>query len=77
MIPGKLGLFANISMYSHYVCEVLYSTRAAQNGIFHQKYVDRLNFITTVARITYTISCRSTDVRIYSYGVPWSRILQP
>ena len=36
----------------HYVYVVLYSTRAAQNGILHQKDVDRLNFITTVVRIT-------------------------
>ena len=43
----RLGLFANISMYSHYVYAVLYSTRAAQNGILHQKDVDRVKFITT------------------------------
>ena len=39
-------------MYSHYVYVVLYSTRAAQNGFLHQKNVNRLNFITTVVRIT-------------------------
>ena len=39
-------------MYSHYVYVALYSTRAAQNGIFRQEDVDRLNFITTAIRIT-------------------------
>ena len=48
----RLRLFANIRMYSHYVYVVLYGTRAAQNGILRQKDVDRLNFITTVVRIT-------------------------
>ena len=38
-------------MNSHYAYVVLYSTRAAQNGISHQKDVDMLNFITTVVRI--------------------------
>ena len=47
-----LRLFSNISMYSHYVHVTLYSTRATRNDILHQKDVDRLNFITTVVRIT-------------------------
>ena len=53
-IDENLRLLANISIniYFHYVHVVLYSGRAAQNDILHQKDVDRLNFITTVVRIT-------------------------
>ena len=48
----RLRLFADIRMYLRYLFVVLYSSRAAQIIILHHKDVDRLNFITTVVRIT-------------------------
>ena len=51
----RLCLFANIIMYSHYVYLVLYSTRAAQNGILHQEDVGRLIFIATTCCTYYSI----------------------
>ena len=62
-------LFANTSMYSHYVDVVLYSTHVVQNVIFHQKDVD------TAVHITVYYILQEYVLRISSNSVRWSGIL--
>ena len=63
-------------MYSHDVYVVMYRTHAAENSTLPQKDVDRLNVYPLLYVLPYTISCRSTALRICSYSVPRSSILQ-
>ena len=72
----RLRLFADIRMYLRYLFVVLYSSRAAQIIILHHKDVDRLNFITTVARMTAYYILQEYSCKDCSYSGPWSLILQ-